>query len=762
MRSSGKVLVALAAATMCLPLALAQDNIEGPWGTANGNLFATQPAPMALPGAWRGTIQKAWEFDVAANGLDRTAFQVGQITFDAAGNIYWGAKNGKLGSVDPNGVLRFATTLVPSNDIRGVSPVVGHNAVYILSGINATPTLGAYSKTNGARAWETAVPLPTLGGLNPVLYNGKLYVVSMGGAGLGVTRFDAASGQVDWSNVVEPNVTGPATDGTVTCVPDLFGSGQHGLFLNRDAGNNTLPAAFGINVGPASAALAWEQPCGKVARSHMPYSPVTGMVYAHTWSDYGDAFRAFNALTGAIVTRIANTAAQGFYDVAALEADGKTLVVGGSFPWNVRIYSDDGTGHVNPVQKIFKCDFPDWVGEPRSFGQLFPADAQGGPYLLSGTNSHTDLNAQWFARVVLLDMNRAQTPSTNDGPCYIDNIELYEGTDYASAIGAGPVFAENFQTGFNQVPGRVDQKSTWTDISGAEGGFATVVNDPTGGGHGIVMKLDPNGNQYLADQNQGAEVTLPRAIPNLPTKTYAVIRWQQWRADLYDNVTAGSPVFHDANGYTTAHSGVFEWDGAGDPNSQNMYTYETGSESILMHAGAWQQVELRCDFTFNAVDLYLDGVLAAGVPDFLFDPQTPFLTWAFTMDPTPPVANDGIVPQPTLAQYLTDIDSTNGVTLRGGPLMGPDGKVYYLRTTTPTNLVALKASACPGDCNCDGRVDFGDINPFVLALSDFNAWRTQFPNCPVANPDVNGDGHVDFGDINPFVALLSGGGGPCH
>ncbi|MEW6251856.1 MAG: hypothetical protein AB1716_14515 [Planctomycetota bacterium] len=61
-----------------------------------------------------------------------------------------------------------------------------------------------------------------------------------------------------------------------------------------------------------------------------------------------------------------------------------------------------------------------------------------------------------------------------------------------------------------------------------------------------------------------------------------------------------------------------------------------------------------------------------------------------------------------------------------------------------------------GDANCDGAVNFGDINPFVLALTDPNGYQAQYPNCPLANSDCNGDGRVDFGDINPFVALLAG------
>ena len=63
----------------------------------------------------------------------------------------------------------------------------------------------------------------------------------------------------------------------------------------------------------------------------------------------------------------------------------------------------------------------------------------------------------------------------------------------------------------------------------------------------------------------------------------------------------------------------------------------------------------------------------------------------------------------------------------------------------------------PGDLNCDGTVDFADINPFVLRLSNPAAYLAEYPICPDANGDISGDGTVDFGDINPFVALLVGG-----
>ncbi len=77
---------------------------------------------------------------------------------------------------------------------------------------------------------------------------------------------------------------------------------------------------------------------------------------------------------------------------------------------------------------------------------------------------------------------------------------------------------------------------------------------------------------------------------------------------------------------------------------------------------------------------------------------------------------------------------------------------YSALRVTHVEIVAL-----PGDLNCDGAVDFGDINPFVLALADPTAYASTFPDCDILNADINADGGVNFGDINPFVALLTGG-----
>jgi len=65
-----------------------------------------------------------------------------------------------------------------------------------------------------------------------------------------------------------------------------------------------------------------------------------------------------------------------------------------------------------------------------------------------------------------------------------------------------------------------------------------------------------------------------------------------------------------------------------------------------------------------------------------------------------------------------------------------------------------------GDLNCDGRIDFGDIDPFVLVLQstapDYPEYYAVYPQCNHLLADCNDDGVVNFGDIDPFVALLGG------
>ncbi|MFV2070939.1 MAG: PEP-CTERM sorting domain-containing protein, partial [Pirellulales bacterium] len=62
-----------------------------------------------------------------------------------------------------------------------------------------------------------------------------------------------------------------------------------------------------------------------------------------------------------------------------------------------------------------------------------------------------------------------------------------------------------------------------------------------------------------------------------------------------------------------------------------------------------------------------------------------------------------------------------------------------------------------GDMDTNGRVDFDDIDPFVLGLNDAAQYTSDFGISPIAHGDTDRNGRFDFDDIPGFVDLLGGG-----
>jgi len=113
-------------------------------------------------------------------------------------------------------------------------------------------------------------------------------------------------------------------------------------------------------------------------------------------------------------------------------------------------------------------------------------------------------------------------------------------------------------------------------------------------------------------------------------------------------------------------------------------------------------------------------------------------------------------------QPLTDdgrISGATTVTLRIDPTWMSDSGSYNVMVTDDCGPVTstpatLTVTACPGDMNCDGRVTFADIDPFVLALTSWGVYLQHYPNCDIMLADINRDGYVTFADIDPFVAVI--------
>ncbi len=111
----------------------------------------------------------------------------------------------------------------------------------------------------------------------------------------------------------------------------------------------------------------------------------------------------------------------------------------------------------------------------------------------------------------------------------------------------------------------------------------------------------------------------------------------------------------------------------------------------------------------------------------------------------------------TIREFVITHAATFGRSLLGFGI-DANGEVYALANSTGTPFgntgVVLRLASPAGDMDCDGDVDFFDIDPLVLAFSGEAAYLAQYPNCYWLNGDTDHDHDVDFFDIDPFIALL--------
>lgn len=81
---------------------------------------------------------------------------------------------------------------------------------------------------------------------------------------------------------------------------------------------------------------------------------------------------------------------------------------------------------------------------------------------------------------------------------------------------------------------------------------------------------------------------------------------------------------------------------------------------------------------------------------------------------------------------------------------------FFLNGQPPGPPVHVSPAFRPGDANCDGAIDSGDVSAFAQALLDPPAYAASNPSCGSFYADLNADGKADGEDIRHFVALLLG------
>jgi hypothetical protein len=133
------------------------------------------------------------------------------------------------------------------------------------------------------------------------------------------------------------------------------------------------------------------------------------------------------------------------------------------------------------------------------------------------------------------------------------------------------------------------------------------------------------------------------------------------------------------------------------------------------------------------------------------------------------ITDDGLPAPPGLVAAAWSVVSGPGLVLFGD-LAAPETTAtfalpgtYVLRLAANdgqfavSDTVSVLARAfAPGDLNCDGLVNNGDIDPFVAALTSPALYASTYPDCDATLADLNGDGLMNNGDIDAFVGLLTG------
>lgn len=409
--------------TLCLvavAMASAQDNLAGPWARYGADNAATASSTTPYRFSAHGP-KLAWDVDLAAHGLTKV-YGRSSLVFDESSNVYLSDESGFCASFDKDGNFRWKTAI--GNAVTSTAPVVGNDAIYVM-GFTTGVGYDVYSlnRATGAVNWTFNAPEATStwsDAASPALYNGKLYVVTSHVAGnrqVRVRQVNAATGAVDWSNDVATWDPGGSVRGTCTFVPDVFGAGLHGLYVQCDAAAAVESIyAIKLDTGANAASLEWSKMGGHVSATHVIYSPAYGgRIYAATWDDYGNTFYAYDAVTGECGDpmfpethwAVDVDTGHGWHDFRALvrQPDPVTgelsRVFAGGFGGDYVLYADDGAGNVT-ASPLY--DGPDYYGEGSTVGGLAGA---GEGVMIALTRTDATIPTPTNVRFVAIDVTGA-------------------------------------------------------------------------------------------------------------------------------------------------------------------------------------------------------------------------------------------------------------------------------------------------------------------------------------------------------------------
>lgn len=324
--------------------------------------------------------------------------------------------------------------------------------------------------------------------------------------------------------------------------------------------------------------------------------------------------------------------------------------------------------------------------------------------------------------------------------------------------------------GLSAMTGEVVADVVPADATHLDGGFACVLGPSiTVGGvaHPRTLLVSDLKNRRVVafDLDNGAYVSA--FIENIDAYAFAVMPDKK----LLVACGTGGVRLYNTNG--TLSQTLIAADAVAGPNNARGVlvrpTGNSGQPDILI-----ADATLDAIYRFSAAGARL-GVFAK-LPQFRFVEQIafrstgnilaadPFAGRVFELDAGGVIVRQFVATRPRgVVELLSGdvlVSGEDGVQVFNGQSTALKSTVVPGFPTSAVRLIASLGQRCTsayvlGDMNVDGQVDFFDIEPFVLALSDPAAYATKYPTSDrECVGDINSDGTTNMHDIQPFVELL--------
>jgi hypothetical protein len=366
------------------------DQVAGPWGIKNGDIFGTNASDQLPCDTSVGEFEVLDVAYVSGPWDGLPGHGNGDVVFDRFGNLYWVSWNRLLESYTKDLQLRWRGhdgevekqlgVSGPGWSIDNGSWIAGIRYIYVVGAGNddgsvpyGEPKVYAFEKSTGQLVWETGLTGEDWSHADPrpkvTLYNDKLYIVGENIVEhVLIHQVDATTGNHDWASdcYVEMQYNELNNPGSVAFVPDAYGPGFHGLFFNQMSdttvgGFDGYADIVAIKINPAVGATVVWGPAQNIdgpglERSNPIYSATTGLIYTPSleddvWDHSLYAWRPSGTPSPLVATYTTGEfVGHGWRYNFALDFDGVTIHAPGEWD-TIRSYTDNGDGTFDYVYR---------------------------------------------------------------------------------------------------------------------------------------------------------------------------------------------------------------------------------------------------------------------------------------------------------------------------------------------------------------------------------------------------------------------------